>query len=158
MNEGPRGLPNVQPRVDMPATVIPQPHARNRQPCMDAMCNGFTSQKCPRKLCVAHCRSAGYCSVHKKPNQPADPSGATSHPHSSFVTSRIEASRSHTPLAQDSSLLDDDALATGIQMSLQNIPPVTSIQTLASAPPPPRCDALSGQAPVRVCAPVHTTR
>jgi hypothetical protein len=158
VNEGPRGLPNVQPRVDMPATVIPQPHARNRQPCMDATCNGFTSQKCPRKLCAAHCRSAGYCSVHKKPNQPAGPSGATAHPHSSFVTSRIEASRSQTPLVQDSSTSDDDALATGIQMSLQNIPPVTSIQTLASAPPPPRCDALSGQAPVRVCAPVHTTR
>ena len=156
MNEGPRGLPNVQPCVDLPATVIPQSHARNREPCMDATCNGFTSQKCPCKLCAARCRSVGYCSVHKKPNQPVGPSAATAHPHSSFVTYRIEASRSQTPLVQDSSSSDDDVLATGIQMSLQNILPVTSIQTLTSAPPPPHCDTLSGPGPVHVHAPVHT--
>ena len=104
---------------------------------MDATCNGFTSQKCPRKLCAAHCRSAGFCSVHKKPIQPMGPSAATAHLHSSVVAPGIPASQSQNALFQDLSSSDDNALAAGIQMS-------------------PSRDVSSGLAPVRARAPVHT--
>jgi hypothetical protein len=148
------GLPNIQVHVDQ--TVVPLSHTRNREACMDAMCNGFTSKKCPHKLCAAHCRSVGYCSVHKKPIWPAVPSATITHLRLSSIIPRTQASQSQPPFLQDSSTSDDDVLSVGIWMSLQNILQATSTLNLAPTPPPLLHDILGSPAPVHVCTPIHT--
>lgn len=123
---------------------------------MDMTCNGFTSQKCPRKLCAPHCRSAGYCSVHKKPIEPA------ARPFSFVAASTVQVPKSGSSLFQDSTTSDDDALAAGIQLSLQNPSSPMPAPTLTLVPPSaavesgPSHNTSSNHTPVRSRAPVHS--
>jgi hypothetical protein len=122
---------------------------------MDVTCNGFTSQKCPRKLCAPHCRSAGYCNVHKKAVQPAASNAApAAHLNPTFVTPGTQAPQSRPPFVQDSSTSDEEALATAIQMSLQSLQPATPTPPLAPIPPSAASPIVS--TPARARPPIHS--